>query len=135
MHIERFFICDQVQPAADQSADGNQPNTDKLLEVIIQDYQAPKASDWLSTRESRSQNYIHVSVRKALDDPVDDADYDYTDPSPFLDRLVPIPKWIQECNDHEFRYGRVKYVCIIVKNHHVVHYYHALTFSFLTNKQ
>lgn len=48
--------------------------------------------------------FIHVSVRQVRDDSVPDADYDYTDPSPFLDRLVPVPKWIQECNDHEFRY-------------------------------
>lgn len=49
-------------------------------------------------------NFIHVSVRPGQTETVADADYDYTDPSPFLDRLVPIPKWIQECNDHEFRY-------------------------------
>ena len=48
-------------------------------------------------------NFIHVSVRKAQNATTADADYDYIDPSPFLDRLVPIPKWIQECNDHEFR--------------------------------
>lgn len=49
-------------------------------------------------------NFIHVSVRQAQSKTLPDADYDYTDPGPFLDRLVPIPKWIQECNDHEFRY-------------------------------
>ncbi|KAL4222205.1 hypothetical protein ACF0H5_018243 [Mactra antiquata] len=49
-------------------------------------------------------NYIHVSVRNPKTEFGNDEDYDYTDPGPFLDRLVPIPKWIQECNDHEFRY-------------------------------
>ncbi|XP_045189288.2 uncharacterized protein LOC123546793 [Mercenaria mercenaria] len=51
-------------------------------------------------------NFIHVSVRKKRNDTdvVDDADYEYVDPSPFLDRLIPYPKWFKECNDHEFRY-------------------------------
>ncbi|KAH3802560.1 hypothetical protein DPMN_156238 [Dreissena polymorpha] len=57
----------------------------------------------MSTVASRGKNSIHVSVRKAQEDELPDADYDYTDPSPFLDRVVPIPKWIQDCNDHEFR--------------------------------
>jgi len=105
----------QIKPAADQSADGDQPYTDELLEVIIQDYHTPKNSEWLTEQEAREKNYIHVSVRKALANPVDDADYDYTDPSPFLDRLVPIPKWIQECNDHEFRYDLVKYALMLDK--------------------
>jgi len=99
------FICEQAQPAATQSADDAQSNTDKLQEVIIQNYQARKPSNWRSRLEADFQNYIHVSVRKAVDEhgPVDDADYEYSDPSPFLDRLVPTPQWIQECNDFEFR--------------------------------
>lgn len=48
-------------------------------------------------------NFIHVSVRQAKKVTTTDSEYDYIDPSPFLDRLVPVPKWIQECNDHEFR--------------------------------
>ena len=48
-------------------------------------------------------NFIHVSVRQAKPDTDADSEYDYVDPSPYLDRLVPVPKWIQECNDHEFR--------------------------------
>ena len=48
-------------------------------------------------------NFIHVSVRKAQNATTADADYDYIDPSPFLDRLVPIPRWHPECNDYEFR--------------------------------
>lgn len=58
-------------------------------------------------------NSIHVSVRQAQEKEVPDADYDYTDPGPFLDRLVPVPKWIQECNDHEFRYINVLYLKVI----------------------
>ncbi|WAR20850.1 CRB-like protein [Mya arenaria] len=94
-----------VKEAADQSQDGNQANTDKLLEITIGEAKIPKQSDWLSTKASRGKNYIHVSVRPSQGEEIlPDADYDYTDPSPFLDRLVPIPKWIQDCNDHEFRY-------------------------------
>ena len=48
-------------------------------------------------------NFIHVSVRQAQNVTRSDNDYNYIDPSPFLDRLVPVPKWIEECNDHEFR--------------------------------
>ncbi|KAH3690175.1 hypothetical protein DPMN_191894 [Dreissena polymorpha] len=79
------------------------PNTDKLLDITIGEATNPEQSDWMSTSDSRDKNSIHVSVRKAQEAILLDADYDYTDPSPFLDRLVPIPKWIQECNDHEFR--------------------------------
>ena len=53
-------------------------------------------------------NAIHVSVRKAENSEgssKSDADYDYIDPSSYLDRLVPVPKWIEECRDYEFRYG------------------------------
>jgi len=42
-------------------------------------------------------------MRRQCEQCSDDADYDYTNPSTYLDRLVPIPKWIQECNDREFR--------------------------------
>ena len=48
-------------------------------------------------------NFIHVSMRMSQNTTVSDSDYDYIDPSPYIDRLVPVPKWIQECNDHEFR--------------------------------
>lgn len=40
-------------------------------------------------------NFIHVAVRKA-------GTADYIDPSHFLDRIVPRPKWIPECNDKSF---------------------------------
>ncbi|WAR20843.1 hypothetical protein MAR_014817 [Mya arenaria] len=94
-----------VKEADDQSQDGNQANTDKLLEITIGEAKPLKQSDWLSKKASEGKNYIHVSVRPSQGDKKRlDADYDYTDPSPFLDRIVPIPKWIQECNDHEFRY-------------------------------
>ncbi|WAR20774.1 hypothetical protein MAR_014748 [Mya arenaria] len=94
-----------VKEAADKSQDGNPANTDKLPEITIGQAKPLKQSDWLSTKESEGKNYIHVSVRQSQGHAIlPDADYDYTDPSLFLDRLVPIPKWIQECNDHEFRY-------------------------------
>ncbi|XP_053407458.1 uncharacterized protein LOC123547213 isoform X2 [Mercenaria mercenaria] len=86
-----------------------------ILEVIIENINPElkfngkqvKAGDKIgrATKAPKCEpNYIHVSVRQARNETVPDADYDYTDPGPFLDRLVPIPKWIQECNDHEFRY-------------------------------
>ncbi|XP_052224342.1 uncharacterized protein LOC127839993 [Dreissena polymorpha] len=89
-----------------KEADGNpqDPNTDKRLEITIGEAKKNEQNEWMSTVASRGKNSIHVSVRKAQEDELPDADYDYTDPSPFLDRVVPIPKWIQDCNDHEFRY-------------------------------
>lgn len=87
-----------------------------LMEIVIEninpDYglngMQVKSGDKIgkASRAPKCQaNFIHVSVRQAEAHTLpSEADYEYTDPSPFLDRLVPVPKWIQECNDHEFRY-------------------------------
>ena len=48
-------------------------------------------------------NFIHVSVRKSQNTTKSDSVYKYIDPSSYLDRFVPVPKWHQECNDFEFR--------------------------------
>ncbi|KAK3083736.1 hypothetical protein FSP39_002337 [Pinctada imbricata] len=48
-------------------------------------------------RSQCSPNFIHVAIRKA-------GTTDYVDPSQFLDRLVPVPQWIEECNDHFFKH-------------------------------
>ena len=48
-------------------------------------------------------NFFHLSVRKAQNDSDPDVVHQYTDPSPFLDKITPLSKWIQECNDYEFR--------------------------------
>ncbi|XP_067685182.1 uncharacterized protein [Haliotis asinina] len=42
-------------------------------------------------------NFIHVALRVRETG-------EYADPSKYLDRLLPIPRWEQECNDHTFRY-------------------------------
>ena len=84
------------------------------LEIVIENIEPERKSDGKRFksgarigRASRvticKPNFIHVSVRQKKTDTVSDSEYDYIDPSPFLDRLVPVPKWIQECNDHEFR--------------------------------
>ena len=34
-----------------------------------------------------------------------EADYeDYVNPEPYLDRIIPIPQWIEECNDYFYRH-------------------------------
>ncbi|KAK3094096.1 hypothetical protein FSP39_024081 [Pinctada imbricata] len=47
-------------------------------------------------------NFIHVAVRQTPEDGdiLSDAEYEYVDPSKYLDRLIPYPKWVETCNDH-----------------------------------
>lgn len=50
-------------------------------------------------------NFIHVAMRKrVVQKHANDAEYDYIDPSTYLDRLLPFPQWIEDCNDHAFEY-------------------------------
>ncbi|XP_067664253.1 uncharacterized protein [Haliotis asinina] len=42
-------------------------------------------------------NFIHVALRVTETG-------EYADPSKYLDRLLPIPHWEQECNEHIFKY-------------------------------
>ncbi|XP_069134862.1 uncharacterized protein [Argopecten irradians] len=45
-------------------------------------------------------NYIHLAMRVRITGPPrPDEDYNYVDPSPYLDRLMPMPQWIEECNE------------------------------------
>ena len=54
-------------------------------------------------RASRCQpNSIHLAVRKKKSAPKKDEEYKYVDPTVYLDRLMPKPKWIQECSDYKF---------------------------------
>ena len=84
------------------------------LEIVIENIEAKRNSDGKRFKSGEKigrasrvtvckPNFIHLSVRQAKKDTATDNEYDYIDPSPYLDRLVPVPKWIQECNDHEFR--------------------------------
>ncbi|XP_060074374.1 uncharacterized protein LOC132554093 [Ylistrum balloti] len=51
-------------------------------------------------RSNCSPNFIHVAMRQKTGGVVlPDEEYNYVDPSPYLDRLVPIPQWIEECNE------------------------------------
>lgn len=45
------------------------------------------------------RNCIHVSVRKKSPIQIRDSDYEYIDPSPFLDHLLPSPRWIWDCRE------------------------------------
>lgn len=47
-------------------------------------------------------NCIHVSVRKKSLTPMADSKYEYIDPSPFLDHLLPTPQWIWDCRDYTY---------------------------------
>ncbi|XP_061168901.1 uncharacterized protein LOC133178169 [Saccostrea echinata] len=47
-------------------------------------------------------NSIHVSVRKKNLIRMSDSEYEYIDPSPFLDHLLPNPEWIWECKDYTY---------------------------------
>ncbi|XP_021370398.1 uncharacterized protein LOC110461300 [Mizuhopecten yessoensis] len=50
-------------------------------------------------------NFLHVSVRKISPEGFDsDEDYTYIDPSRFLDRIMPIPRWVLECKDFYFKH-------------------------------
>ena len=84
------------------------------MEIVIENIDPERNSDGKRFKSGKrigratrvtvcKPNFIHVSVRQAKKVTAKDSEYDYIDPSPFLDRLVPVPKWIQECNDHEFR--------------------------------
>lgn len=42
-------------------------------------------------------NFIHVALRVTETG-------EYADPSKYLDRLLPFPHWVQECNEHVFKY-------------------------------
>lgn len=48
------------------------------------------------------RNCIHVSVRKKSPIQIRDSDYEYIDPSPFLDHLLPSPRWIWDCRDYTY---------------------------------
>lgn len=44
-------------------------------------------------------------MRKRTKEPLDsDDEYEYVDPTPFIERLVPNPHWIEECNDFSLTY-------------------------------
>ena len=48
-----------------------------------------------------SPNFIHVAVRQTTTESGSaDEDYEYIDPSKYLDRLIPFPKWKETCNQH-----------------------------------
>ena len=49
------------------------------------------------------QNFIHLSVRETQVEDEPDSEYQYMDPSVFLDDLNPVSMWVQECMDYEFR--------------------------------
>lgn len=58
-----------------------------------------------ASRSKCEPNFVHVSVREATTDTSEsDEEYKYIDPSKFLDRLMPTPEWILECNDFYFRH-------------------------------
>ncbi|XP_013400530.1 uncharacterized protein LOC106166499 [Lingula anatina] len=44
-------------------------------------------------------NFIHVAMRKKpkISKP-SDADYKYIDPTPYIDKIVPVPRWVPVCN-------------------------------------
>ncbi|XP_069134802.1 uncharacterized protein [Argopecten irradians] len=45
-------------------------------------------------------NFIHLAMRvRTPGPPKPDEEYSYVDPSPYLDRLMPMPQWIEECNE------------------------------------
>ena len=49
-----------------------------------------------------SPNFIHVAVRETSEEgALADDDYEYVDPSKYLDRLIPYPNWTETC-DHDF---------------------------------
>lgn len=48
------------------------------------------------------RNCIHVSVRKKSPIQIRESDYEYIDPSPFLDHLLPSPRWIWDCRDYTY---------------------------------
>lgn len=50
-------------------------------------------------------NFLHVSVRKISEEGFDsDKDYTYIDPSRFLDRLMPNPRWVLTCKEAHFKH-------------------------------
>ncbi|XP_062588035.1 uncharacterized protein LOC134249704 [Saccostrea cucullata] len=53
-------------------------------------------------RSPCDDNSIHVSVRKRSSVETKDSDFEYIDPSPFLDHLVPTPEWIWDCKDFTY---------------------------------
>ncbi|KAJ8312546.1 hypothetical protein KUTeg_009919 [Tegillarca granosa] len=55
-------------------------------------------------RSKCQPNFIHVAMRKKGLQHNNDAEYDYIDPSTYLDKLIPVPQWIEACNDHTFEY-------------------------------
>ncbi|XP_013394005.1 uncharacterized protein LOC106161555, partial [Lingula anatina] len=50
-------------------------------------------------------NFIHVAMRKKSNPPKpSDDDYEYVDPTPYIDRIVPVPQWIEKCNEFSLTY-------------------------------
>ena len=57
------------------------------------------------TKSKCKPNFFHVAMRKAVpEDLPTDEEYDYVNPEPHLDRIIPIPQWVEECNDFFFRH-------------------------------
>ena len=48
-------------------------------------------------------SHFHLAMKRTMDDEDSNLCY-YVDPSPFLDRMQPIPKWHQECKDFTFKH-------------------------------
>lgn len=104
------------------------------LEVVIENIKATPSLNGKSIRAGDnigvalkapvcgSQNSIHISVRKEESEKMDDRDYDYIDPTSYLDRFIPVPMWIQECMDKEFRYYRVIFDFVFLKRDRFTEY-------------
>ncbi|XP_062614230.1 uncharacterized protein LOC134275967, partial [Saccostrea cucullata] len=82
-----------------------------IIENIIPNPTIPSSGQFLSAgkdiigkadKSPCDYNSIHVSVRKKSTTPMSDSDYEYIDPSPFLDHLLPYPEWIWECKDYTY---------------------------------
>ena len=48
-------------------------------------------------------SHFHLAMKRTMNDEDSNLCY-YVDPSPFLDRMQPIPKWHQECKDFTFKH-------------------------------
>lgn len=59
------------------------------------EFKAGEAIGKASRMSVCKSNFIHVSIRRKHYE-----NNGYIDPSPFLDRFLPRPKWVQECNDY-----------------------------------
>lgn len=82
-----------------------------IIENIIPESSIPKTGRFVKAgmdiigkagKSPCNHNCIHLSVRKKSQIQLPDSNYEYIDPSPFLDRLLPSPQWIWDCKDYVY---------------------------------